>query len=186
MILKLTYQQKLKLLPWALLAGLLLVYWIAVSGTVKLKRSCNDLKKQMTSAGDAPGQLVSLTARLNQLNALTGNGLKDGGGDPLMNFFSTNKISGADLINFLPLHAFTRQQYLIETRIAIFEGNFSSLLTVLFTLEKNYPSGKVVSVNFETETNLKTERKRLLMTLYIQSVSNDKNPAGYDKTISKS
>lgn len=186
MILKLTYQQKLKLLPWLLLAGIILAYWIAVRGTVKLKTSCNELRKEMISAGDAPAQLVSLTARLNEFNSIAGNNQKDGGGDPLLNFISTNSTSGASLINFLPLHVYTRQPYLIETRIAIFEGNFSSLLTVLFTLEKNYSSGKVVSVKFETETNLKTEKKRLLMTLYIQSVSNDKNPAGYDKTNSKS
>jgi hypothetical protein len=186
MILKLSYQQKLKSLPWVLLAGILLVYWIAISGTVTLKRNCKELRNQMISAGDAPAQLVSLTSRLNDFNAYTGNSQKDRGGDPLLNFFSTNSSSDADLIDFLPLHAYARQPYLIETRIAIFEGNYSSLITVLFTLEKNYPSGKVVSVKFETETNLKTQKKRLLMTLYIQSISNDKNPAAYDKTNPKS
>jgi hypothetical protein len=174
MKLKMTYQQKLKLLPWLLLAGIILVYWVAVSGTVKLKASCNELRKEMISAGDAPAQLISLTTRLNEYNAVAGNNQKDGGSDPLLNFISINSTSGASLISFLPLHVYMKQPYIIETRIAIFEGNYSSLLTVLFNLEKNYSSGKVVSVKFETETNLKTEKKRLLMTLYIQSVSNDK------------
>jgi hypothetical protein len=135
----------------------------------------------MLTSGDAQEQLISLTVRLAELNSITGTSTTDLGGDPLLNFISTNLIYGANLINFLPLHVYTRQPYLIETRIAIFEGNFSSLLTVLYTLEKNYSSGKVVSVKFETETNLKTQKKRLLMSLYIQSISNDKNNAAYDK-----
>jgi hypothetical protein len=186
MIPKLTYQQKLKLLPWVFLAVIILVYWIAVSGTVKLKNRCNELRKEMILAGDAPAQLVSLTARLNEFNSMAGNNQNNGSSDPLLNFISTNSSPGVSLINFLPLHVYTRQPYVIETRIAIFEGNYSSLLTVLFSLEKNYSSGKIVSVKFETDTNLKTAKKRLLMTLYIQSVSNDKNPAGYEKTNSKS
>jgi hypothetical protein len=181
-----TYQQKLKILPIVFMVSFILVYWIAIGSTVQLKRSCNELKMQMISAGDAPAQLLSLTHRLEELNSLTGNNEKGEATDPLLNFISTNSASSTKLINYLPLHLYTKQAYLIETRIAIFEGSYVNLLTFLFNLEKNYSSGKVVSVKFETETNLKTEKKRLLMTLYIQSISNEKSPAGYDQKISNS
>jgi hypothetical protein len=185
MNLKFTYQQKLKFFPLLFLMAVILVYWIAVSGTVELKKSCTNLRKQLVSAGDAPTQLASLQARLNELNKMKGNIEKEEGTDPLLNFVSINPVPATRLINYQPLHFYTRQPYLIETRIAVFEGNYNSLLKLLFTLEKSYSAGKVVSVKFETETNLKTEKKRLLMTLYIQSISNDKNPVRREKSTSK-
>lgn len=177
MILKFTYQQKLKILPYSFLVMGLLVYWIAISGTVQLKKSCNTIKNQMISMGDANAQLLLLTHKLEELNKLTGDNEKDETTDPLLNFISSHSTSLVKLINFLPLHIYSKKPYLIETRIAVFEGSFINQLTFLFSLEKNYYSGKVVSVKFETETNLKTEKKRLLMTLYIQSISNEKKPS---------
>lgn len=185
MILKFTYQQKLKLLPFLFIAAMLVVYWIAISGTVKLKHTCIDLKAQLKSAGNAPEQLLAVTARLNELNRNSGNSRKEEGTDPFLNFISISSNSAAKLINYLPLHNYRKAPYLIETRSAIFEGIYSNLLSFLYSLEKNYTSGKVVSVKFETETNLKTEKRRLLMTLYIQSVSSEKNPAGDDKSTPK-
>jgi hypothetical protein len=174
MILKFTYQQKLKMLPYCFLVMGLLVYWIAISGTVQLKKDCNIIKDQMISMGDANAQLITLTNKLEELNKLTGDNEKGETTDPLLNFISSHSTSSVKLINFLPLHIYSKKPYLIETRIAIFEGSFMNHLTFLFNLEKNYYSGKIVSVKFETETNLKTEKKRLLMTLYIQSISNEK------------
>jgi hypothetical protein len=186
MILKFTYQQKLKILPFVFLISVILVYWIAIRGTVQLKNSCDELKIQMISSEDAPVQLASLTARLDKLNRMTGNGENNDVTDPLLNFISTHSVSSAKLINYLPLHSYSKQIYLIETRIAVFEGDYSGLLTFLFTLEKSYASGKIVSVKFETETNLKTEKKRLLMTLYIQSITNEKNSSANNKITSNS
>lgn len=186
MILTLSYQQKLKILPFAFLAITLLVYWIAVSGTVELNKTCKGLQRQMISVDVAPRQIDSLASRLKELNRLTGNNLAGEGTDPLLNFISTQTGSSNKLINYLPLHFFRNQPYLIETRVAVFEGSFRNLLEFLFALEKGYPSGKVVSVEFKIETNLKTEKNRLLMTLYIQSITNEKDTISTDKTSSNS
>jgi hypothetical protein len=181
-----SYKQKLKILPYLFLAVIILVYWIAVSGTVDLFRACTELQRQIVSAGVAPRQIDSLASRLNDLNRLTGNNETGIETDPFLNFISTRTNSSNRLIKYLPLHFFRNKSYLIETRSAVFEGSFRSLTEFLFALEKEYPSGKIVSVKFETETNLKTEKTRLLMTLFIQSVTNEKDTLNTDKTTTDS
>jgi hypothetical protein len=185
MILKLTYHQKLKLLPFSFIIVTIIIYWIALSGTFKLKKECKELKDQMISAGDASAELASLTARLNELGLKTGDNEQDVKSDPLLNFISTYSISSPKLVNYLPLHLFKKNPYLIETRIAVFEGSYADLIIFLFSLEKKYNLGKVVSAKFETETNLKSGKKRLLMTLYIQSISDDKDQNANDKNNSR-
>lgn len=175
MNLKLTYKQKLKILPLVFLISLLLVYWIAIRDTLKIHWELNALKQQMITAGEAPKQLSALSSRLNELNRMSGKSNADQGNDPLLNFISTHSTASNKLVNYLPLHFFQNQGYMIETRIGVFEGDYRNLLYFLFELEKNYAVGKVVSVKFETETNVKTEKRRLLMTLYIQSVTNEKD-----------
>ena len=182
MILKFTYRQKLKALPFLFMAALMLVYLMAVSDTIELRSSCNELTVQMISADDAPKQLASFTARLDELNGMAGNSNSGEGTDPLLNFISMHSTSSNKLINYLPLHFYQNQLYLIETRIAVYEGSYRSLLEFLFAFEKSYPSGKVVSVKFETETNAKSGKKRLLMTLYIQSITNEKDNSAKDQT----
>ena len=182
MILKFTYRQKLKVLPFLFIAALILVYWMAVGDTIELRSTCNDLTVQMISASDAPKQLASFNARLDELNGMAGKSITAESTDPLLNFISTHSTSTNKLINYLPLHFFQNQRYLIETRIAVFEGNYRNLLEFLFAFEKSYPSGKVVSVKFETETNAKSGKKRLLMTLYIQSITNEKINTVKDQT----
>ena len=162
---------------------LLLIYWLSIRDTVELKTTCQDLTHQIILAGDAPKELSSLTLRLDELSGMTGKSITNEGSDPLLNFISTSTFSTNKLINYLPLHSYQNQRYLVETRTAVFEGTFRSLVEFLFDLEKRYVSGKVVSVKFETETNAKTEKKRLLMTLYIQSITSEKEaPSNHTTT----
>jgi hypothetical protein len=180
------YKQKLKILPYLFLVIVILVYWLAVSRTIGLQKECKELHRQIASAAVAPRQIDSLASRLNDLNRLTGNNVTNAETDPFLNFISTHATSSNRLIQYPPMHYFNNQHYLIETRSAVFEGSFHGLILFLFALEKEYSSGKVVSVKFETETNIKTGEKHLLMTLYIQSITNEKETVVTDKIIADS
>ena len=173
---RLSFKQRVKLLPAGFLIALLLIYWIAVRDTFKIKQNCKALTEESRNAGDAPQQIVIIQSKLSEINTIAG---KNSGNetDPLLTFISNSKTAQINLVDYQPVHTFQHQNYMVETRIAVFESSYVNLLKFLYHLEKDFKSGKLVSVKFQTETNLKTERKRLLMTLYIQSIRNEETEA---------
>ena len=169
---KLPYKQKVKLLPIAFLLSLLLIYSIAIRDTFKIKQNCNLLLEESKNAGDAPQQIAIIQGKLNLINSIAGRDSVNET-DPLLTFISSSEAGQVSLVDYQPVHTFQHENYQVETRIAVFESSFTNLLKFLYHLEKEFKSGKLVSVKFQTETNLKTERKRLLMTIYIQSIKNE-------------
>jgi len=170
----LSYKQRLKLLPVGFAISLLLIYWIAIHDTFRLKQNCKVLIEESRIAGDAPQQIALTQSKLDEINSIAGKKSKTNETDPLLEFVSKSNTSKLiNLVDYQPVHTFQHQNYQVETRIAIFESSYINLLKFLYNLEKDFKSGKLVSVKFQTETNLKTERKRLLMTLYIQSIRNE-------------
>jgi hypothetical protein len=173
MLKKLSYKQQLKLLPVAFIISLLLIYWIAIHGTIAIRHDCKELTEQSKVAVNAPGQVEIIRNKLDEINQIAG-GNQFQATDPLLEFISNSGYSGVtSLVDYQPVHIFNHENYRVETRIAVFEGSFTSLLKFLYHLEKEFKSGKIISVKFQTEINFKTNRKRLLMTIYIQSLRNE-------------
>jgi hypothetical protein len=170
---QLSYRKRIKLFPVGFLIAFLLIYLLAIRETLKIKKECKELAGQTNAAKDAPRQMAQIQNKLNELNNIMGKGDKESDSDPLLEFVSSSNSSGTSLVDFQPLHVYQHQNYQVETRTAVFEGSYINLLKFLHAVEKGFKSGKVVSVKFQTETNLKTERKRLLMSLFIQSVKNE-------------
>lgn len=175
MKMKLSYSQKLKLLPVAVLAAILLVYVVAVSQTVQLSKYCRINSTRNLSLTELRRQFDSLNIRMIQLNQLSGNNNLTSNSDPLLNFISLTLAQPGKLIEYLPTHEYRIQNHIVSTRVAVIEGDYRNLLVFLNKLEKNYPNGKVASVKFQSETALRTGRKRLLMTLYIQTIIDEKS-----------
>ncbi|MDP4209202.1 MAG: hypothetical protein Q8928_10350 [Bacteroidota bacterium] len=173
MALKQTYRQKLKFLPLLFLVSVLLTYWFAITETVNIKGDCIRLHEEARIADNAPVQTALIRKKLDDINQIAGKDSLTSETDPLLEFVSHYTNRSVNLVDYQPLHTYQHQKYKVETRTAIFEGSYTNLLKFLFTIEKKFRSGKIVSVKFETETNLKTEHKRLLMTMYVQSVKND-------------
>jgi preprotein translocase subunit SecF len=170
---KLTYKRIIKFLPIGFIIVLMLVYGLAIHETLSLKRKCKELTEQTIAAEDAPKQIVLLKNKLDDLNKVMGKDTTDAESDPLLRFVAgSNTNNNVRLVDFQPLHVFQHQNYQVETRVAVFAGQFVNLVRFLYSLERDFNSGKVVSVKFQVETNYKTNRKRLLMTLYVQSVKN--------------
>ena len=176
MDLKFTYRQKIKLLPLALILILIIIYGVAIKDVVSLHHDCIGLMDQISQTKDAPQEMASTERQLNEITQITGKVADPRDTDPLLEFISEADIKNAvQLVEYQPVHQFQSQHYRIETRIACFEGSFSHLLELLYQMEKQFKAGKVVSVKYQTELNFKTNKRRLLMTLYIQSISNNKD-----------
>lgn len=167
---QLTYRQLIRILPVMLLFTFILVYWLALGETFALKHKCNELVEEINNAKEAPKQLYVIRNKLDELNKMVGKDTLNSETDPLLRFLSDSEPNNINLVDLQPLHIFQHQNYQVETRVAVFEGKFIDLTKFLYHLEKEFNSGKAVSIKYQSETNFKTGRKRLLMTLLIQSI----------------
>lgn len=177
----LSYKKKLKLLPWIAALVFLLVYWFAISETIKLRREVKSLLKETTAIETAPAAMRNLKKKLDEINILTGNRDVTTGTDPLMEL--TSRLSSAHsviLSEYQPNHIFRYQNYNIETRIVSFESSFIPCLKVLNDIEKDYRNGNVVSVKYYTRTDNSTSKKHLTMQILIQSIKNEKSNTSED------
>lgn len=167
---KLTYKQLIRFLPVIFVLTIILIYWLALSETITLKYKCKELAEEISNAKDAPKQLFSIRNKLEDLNKIMGKDTLNSDTDPLLRFLTDSEPNSINLIDLQPLHVFQHQNYQITTRVAVFEGRFIDLTKFLYHLEKDFNAGKPVSIKYQSETNYKTGKKRLLMTLLIQSV----------------
>jgi hypothetical protein len=173
---KISYTQLIKYLPYGFVLLLLLIYYIAIKNTLVLKAECSKLIKEKTLEQGAPTEILTLKNKLFEINQIIGNVGDENETDPLLEFISSqNKNNRSKLIDYQPSHFNKNKLFLVETRIAKFEGSYINLLKLLYNFEQNFKAGKVVSVSFETVQKLNNDRLGLTMTIYIQSIlGNDK------------
>jgi hypothetical protein len=170
------YHQKLKLFPVIFIFSLLIVYLLAIKDTFNLISACNKLETEIRTADKAPHEIEQLYEKLSSINLITGEKAQIIGLDPFLEFCSNyEKKDDINLIDYKPLHSFQKSNFQIDTRIATFEGNFNNLLRFLFSIEKDFKSGIIVSVKFYVEVNNKTNKKNLYLTLFIQTIKDYDN-----------
>ncbi len=175
-ILKLTYQKKVRLLPWMAVGVVICIYLLAVSETLRLRKEMQLLKHEALIAGNNPKRLHQLVKRLDEVNNISGDKTSGMVTDPLLEMSSKLALeNGAILSEYQPVHIFNYGNHQLETRIVSFEAPFIPCLKVLFNLEKSYRHGKVVSVSYFTRTDFKTSKKHLNMQVLIQTIQNENN-----------
>ena len=60
--------------------------------------------------------------------------------------------------------------YVTKTAKVTVEGDFISLLKLVYFLEQNYKVGKVVALDFEATKELRTRKRKLNTIIYLQNV----------------
>jgi hypothetical protein len=171
-----SYRKKVRILPWIAGVVCIMVYWLAVSETLKLKKEMHSMEKEMLAIENAPDRLNQLRSRLNEINRISGNSSGEMVTDPLLELSSKQALDNAVILSeYQPVHVFSYGNHQVETRIISFEAPFIPCLKVLNSIERLYRYGKIVSVNYSAKTDYKTSTKHLSMQILIQTIQNENN-----------
>ena len=172
---KISPKQKNRLL----LAGALLLFWLiysfAVSNTIELRNECSRLQAQLDSATDAPVRLIQLKTELNELESLTGkNDTSHSLHEQLLGVISKYCDDNNLVIrDFASPVRYQSGEWLIETHPVTVEGAYIPLLKLVHRLEQEQ-NGKLVSVDFHSKTDNKTQQLSLTVTIYVQNIIRQK------------
>ncbi len=160
---------------YLMLLGAFVLVWGAISfgfaRTTELKGQLNHRAAQLAEIQDAPFQLNRIRQELEMLEGKLGKVGGEESGTQLIrivgNFSNRNNLL---LHEFAPRHAFDKDGILIETQKITVKGSFKNSLLLLSQLEKSPEIGNLRSVSFESQTDMRSGKKELFTSYYLQSV----------------
>jgi hypothetical protein len=172
---KLNSKQKNKLLLIGAILILWCVYAFAIRNTLDARSQCKMFQQQIDSAADAPSRLEHLQEELQQLETITGNNdtansLHERLLEIVTNYCQENNIT---LRDFASPICYSQAEWLVETHSITVEGNFIALLKLVRKLEEE-KTGKVVSVDFQSKRDNKTQTLSLSVIIYVQNIRRKK------------
>lgn len=178
MLKNISEKQKFYLLAGSLVVLLIICYQLALKSTFSEIRMNKELKKMTIEAEDIPQQTALLKKQVADLNNKYFN--EDIGNDDNHEII-LEKVgrmalnTGTSVAEYPVRHIYQAMNTQVETHAIVLTGKFPNLLKVLYELEVHENVGRLVSVEYFTETDRKTRRRNLYSRIYIQNYRNLKN-----------
>ncbi len=173
-----TYKKKNRLLIVVAVLLVFIIYSFAIKKTILAKNDCSTAEQQMLIAENAPMMASQLEKELMQMDAKIGtNSLKEKkSGQELLELVTTYCQKNQAVLREFPQIIVTDQEKLtVETNLFIVEGNFSTLINLVYLLEQKSKLGKVASVHYQFKKDLKSREMVLTATTYLQNVKKKEN-----------
>ncbi len=156
----------------------ILVYNFAIKKTILARTDSNNAEKQLQIAANAPAMAVQLEKELMQMDTKIGADVRKGNnsGEELLDLLTNYCQSNNAVLREFPQTTLTEQDKLtIETNLFIIEGDFSSLIKLVYTLEQKIKLGKVASVRYQLKKDPKSKKMALTARVYLQNVKKKEN-----------
>jgi len=157
----------------AVIVILFLCYKFSISNTIAIRKEYKNLIKQESIFNDIPKQLslyankeIYYDSILNTMNigdtSLENNILR------LLNVEA--KKGNFKIIDFNNPHVYQTQDNTFNTYNFTLQGNYTSLLKAIYTIEKKNSFGEIIHLNFQKKKNYSTRKNFLNATVFIQNI----------------
>ena len=175
---KLTYKQHL--IYTLIIGGIfsIILYNVAISDTVSLYLENNEMELRVSNNLDAPLQINTAKQKLKKIEQLVGNEVT---ANVDIHQLLLSSVSGYAQEHHLMLKDFPHpysiadKGYITKTAIVTVEGDFINSLKMCHYIEQNYQGGKIVAVDFKATKELRTRKRKLNSTVYLQNVKTETN-----------
>ncbi|HTF04830.1 MAG TPA: hypothetical protein VK826_12430 [Bacteroidia bacterium] len=169
---RLSWKQKNKILLGSFLFVAWIVYSSAISNTLDAKSMGDELRLQLDSATGAPEKLQRLKTELVRFEELTGQGDSAAVHEQLLDrvtlYCGKHPLQ---LREFAQPIRYRQQEWIVETHPFTIEGSFVEIVKFMDYLGTQ-STGKIVSADIHSKTDNKTKTVSLLVTIYVQNISN--------------
>jgi hypothetical protein len=149
-----------------------IVYSCAISNTLEAKSIGDELRLQLDSAAGAPEKLQRLQAELARFEELTGQGDSSAVHEQLLDLVTLYcGQHPLQLREFAQPVRYPQQEWIVETHPFTIEGSYVEIVKFMDYLSAK-SIGKIVSADIYSKTDNKTKTVSLLVTIYVQNISN--------------
>ncbi len=134
------------------------------------RKQLNTITNKLNTVDDSSNQIFFLKNEIAQLNDLIGGQTKEPElVQQLILDFITNVNLDINIHDIEDTHIFNDDDFTIYTNVLQIEGDYNTLLKLLYNIEKDFSASKVVSSEFYTEKNYRTNSKKLFLKLILQN-----------------
>ncbi|MES2141097.1 MAG: hypothetical protein V4511_15430 [Bacteroidota bacterium] len=169
----LTYKKKNQLLIIVSVLALYLIYAFAVKKTIAAYSEYCYAEKQIELAANAPVMAVQLENQLLQMDSKIGKQNVNGQNteQALLELITNYCQNNHAVLREFPETTIAKQGDLfIETNLFVVEGEFASLINLVYILEQKNKLGKIASVRYQLKKDFKTKDMTLTAAIYLQNV----------------
>ncbi len=171
-----TQRNKNILLVTGLLLVLFFAYRYGYSKTFAISKEVTKLEHQKHAYQTAPAQLAALADKEKQLdeilqkNNVEGSSLQN---NILKTLHTLSSEYGFVIVAFEKPHVFTQEssQKTTTTYNFTMQGDYKSLINVVYALEQKYSFGNVIMVDFEKKKNFRTRKNYLECNVLLQRLN---------------
>jgi hypothetical protein len=169
----LTYKKKNQLLIIGSILLAAIVYYFAIKKTIDAYEKFSDCSQKMKFASSAPMMAAKMEKELTVMNEKMSNQNKSGQNtaqvllELVTNYCQKNH---AVLREFPQTSSSNKENLLIETNRFIVQGDFATLINLVYDLEQKNKLGKVASVHYQLKKDFITKEMALTSTVFLQNV----------------
>ncbi len=155
-----------------MLFAIISTYNLAFEKTLDLKSQCSKITGKLNHLENAPRHINEITAQIENIDHRVGKNKQFVDAEELLLEKAGRLCQQEDVIfkEFPGNHTVTNKEYQLVSYSLILQGEFISLLKILYELEQDFPYGKIAAVHFFTEKDVRTGKKELNMKMIIQSI----------------
>ena len=151
---------------------------MALSNTIDLAIKNSDFRDQIAKSQNAPEQIKILSKKIKNIEQLVGTNNQEYLAVDIHQVLLESvtgyvQKKGLILKDFPKPYVTISNGYVTKTAELTVEGDFIKLLKLIYFLENNYTVGKVVATDFKIVKELRTRKRKLNTTIYIQNVKTE-------------
>lgn len=170
-----TYTKKNSFLAGGIILLLVAGYFLSFSKTIALSEENDKLRSYEGSGSNLPLQIAAVNRNIQRLDSLISLNEENYQArllGTLSEYCHKNQVTlmGVEGVEFPQYENTPYETYHISI-----EGRYTNLIRTIADMENNYGLGKIQSVRFETETERRSKKTRLILRLYLTRVIVSKN-----------
>lgn len=166
----LSYKQKFYAVIGCFIILLLAGYKKTYKQVFLVKSELNEVENKLKSASGAFGTIYGLKNDVAILDNVIGGHTSNPTQVQQMFFdFVTDSKSKVNLISLEDPHVFRNGEFIVYTNQAELEGNYTDLMQLLYEIEKNFKSSRVVSNSLYTKKNYTNNKTKLYLKIILQN-----------------
>ena len=173
MLQRLKYKHRFYLLIIGFVFFLIISWKLALKNIFVLNNECKTINEQLLAAENAPEQILKYQKQLQIIESRIGKNITLNKNINQLLLEKVSRYCKKNNIRFYELpqaHTIQDDIFIIETNKVVLEGSYTKLLKLLYQLETEKCYGKIISANFESEIDLRTNRIQLYLTIYLQNI----------------
>lgn len=147
-------------------------YQFAISKTITLKNEYSNLKEQEIVFKNLPEQMTLLKQKKHYYDSILSKYHLDESSvqnnllKTINAFANENNLK---VVGFLEPHLYKKNELTLKTYQFTLEGNFNSILKLIYKLEQETKYGEIINLHFEKKENYRTGKEYLLAKVLLRS-----------------